>query len=170
MSVTAYLHLEEAGENVCTCLSDKLGQSMYREGIIFWERRFTLELSHLLFERRPASTGNRDGGVWSRLLGRDDREMRSSISGKEERQHERAVAFQQHRPPAVTTQGEHLEERQLHNGKHLTDFTISPMRCFHAAWQVTLSKPALTHHMKSADDLLFVLSPALGLIHILPGE
>lgn len=47
------------------------------------------------------------------------------------------------------------------------------MRCFHdrrAAWQVTLFKPALTHLMKSADDLLFVLSPALELIHILPGE
>lgn len=54
MSVTAYLHLEEAGENVYTRMSDKLGQSMYREGIIFWERRLTLERPHLLFERRPA--------------------------------------------------------------------------------------------------------------------
>lgn len=35
MPVTAYLHLEEAGENVYTRMSDKLGQSMYRERIIF---------------------------------------------------------------------------------------------------------------------------------------
>lgn len=70
MSVAAYLHLEEAGENVY--MNIQLGQSMYREGIIFWGAADS-PLSCLTYFSPPLGLdGDRDGGVWSRLLGKND--------------------------------------------------------------------------------------------------
>lgn len=65
----------------------------------------------------------------------------------------------------------HLEECQLHH-ESISWTSQGPTGGFQehwATWQVTLFKCALTQRMKSEDDLLFVLSLARELLHILPG-
>lgn len=114
--------------------------------------------------------GDLNGEV--RVLGKDDREMLGSNSGKKGRKHERAAAFQHHRPPRSTMQGETSGRASAAPWKHLIDFTKTTEWLPRALGRLAgdTFQMCLTQRMISEGDVLFVLSLARELIHILPGE
>lgn len=163
MSVTAYLHLGDAGENVHTCMNRNLGQSMYRGGMIFFQDSPLSCLTY--FSMLRGLDGDRDG--------KDDREMIRINSGKKGAKTWESGGLSAPQTTAVNGAGWNIWKKCHHESISWTSH--SPMRCFQehqADWQVTPLQCAwpMTHVWNQKTTYCLSYLQTHELIHILPGE